>query len=144
MKIETRTHTIFLLIGPTEAGKTTFAKEVLIPQLQSQDEKKNYQTNIHHLSSDDMRRELLGREYDKYATSMMEVSGIAFPYLKAKLDFLTSYPVNADFVIVDTIGLAADFRQEVLAIANKNHYRIEAVVFDYPWEDYYASERSIH
>lgn len=142
MKITTQVHTIFLLIGPTESGKTTFTKEVLLPQLSFQAAEKNFQTNSHHLSSDDMRRELLGRDYDKYAASMMEASGIAFPYLKAKLDFLTSYPVNAEFVVVDTIGLAEEFRQEVREIADKNHYRVEAVVFDYAREEFYASERS--
>lgn len=142
MKITTQVHTIFLLIGPTESGKTTFTNEVLLPQLSFQAAEKNFQTNSHHLSSDDMRRELLGRNYDKYAASMMEASGIAFPYLKAKLDFLTSYPVNAEFVVVDTIGLAEEFRQEVREIAEKNHYRVEAVVFDYAREEFYASERS--
>ncbi|MEO1769268.1 metallophosphoesterase [Candidatus Enterococcus ferrettii] len=142
MKITTQVHTIFLLIGPTESGKTTFTKEVLLPQLSFQAAEKNFQTNSHHLSSDDMRRELLGRDYDKYAASMMEASGIAFPYLKSKLDFLTSYPVNAEFVVVDTIGLAEEFRQEVREIAEKNHYRVEAVVFDYVREEFYASERS--
>lgn len=142
MKITTQVHTIFLLIGPTESGKTTFTKEVLLPQLSFQAAEKNFQTNSHHLSSDDMRRELLGRDYDKYAASMMEASGIAFPYLKSKLDFLTSYPVNAEFVVVDTIGLAEEFRQEVREIAEKNHYRVEAVVFDYAREEFYASERS--
>lgn len=142
MKITTKVHTIFLLIGPTESGKTTFTKEVLLPQVNFQDEEKNFKTNSHHLSSDDMRRELLGREYDKYSASMLEASGVVFPYLKAKLDFLTSYPINAEFVVVDTIGLAEEFRQEVRAIADKNHYRVEAVVFDYPRDDFYASERS--
>lgn len=142
MKITTQVHTIFLLIGPTESGKTTFTKEVLLPQLSFQAAEKNFRTNNHHLSSDDMRRELLGRDYDKYAASMMEASGIAFPYLKTKLDFLTSYPVNAEFVVVDTIGLAEEFRQEVREIAEKNHYRVEAVVFDYAREAFYASERS--
>ncbi|WP_438732992.1 metallophosphoesterase [Enterococcus sp. AZ128] len=142
MKIITKVHTIFLLIGPTESGKTTFAKEVLMPQLAFQEEQKNFQTNIQHLSSDDMRRELLGRDYDKYAASMLEASGVTFPYLKTKLDFLTSYPINAEFVIVDTIGLAEDFRQEIKTIADKNNYRVEAVVFDYPRADFYASERS--
>ncbi|MBO0453058.1 metallophosphoesterase [Candidatus Enterococcus murrayae] len=142
MKITTKVHTIFLLIGPTESGKTTFTKEVLMPQLAFQDDQKNFQANIHHLSSDDMRRELLGRDYDKYAASMMEASGVAFPYLSAKLEFLTSYPINAEFVIIDTIGLGEDFRQEIKAIADKKQYRVEAVVFDYPREDFYASERS--
>lgn len=36
MKITTQVHTIFLLIGPTESGKTTFTKEVLLPQLSFQ------------------------------------------------------------------------------------------------------------
>ncbi|MEH7225597.1 metallophosphoesterase [Bacillus sp. JJ1566] len=143
MKIETKLHTIYMLIGPTECGKSTFAKNVLLPQLQFYDEEINYRSNVQYLSSDDIRQEILGFPYDKYDSMMMESSAQAFDLLFHKLRAVTSFPVNADFVIVDTTGLAEDFRKKVTAIAQENHYRLEAILFDYKnMKDYYQSERS--
>jgi predicted kinase len=143
MKIETKQHTIYLFIGPTECGKSTFAKNILLPQLQYRDDEKNYISNVQYLSSDAIRQELLGHPYDKYASVMMEASAQAFDILFQKLRAVTTFPINADFVVVDTTGLAEDFRKKVITIAQENHYRIEAIVFDYRnMKDYYASERS--
>ncbi|MBP1046823.1 metallophosphoesterase [Enterococcus sp. BWM-S5] len=143
MLIQTKTHTIFLLIGPTECGKTTFSKDILMKQLGFQDQKNNFYSNVQYISSDDLRQEILGHAYDKYDQVMLEASNVAFPYLRKKLEFVTTYPVSAEFVIVDTTGLAPEFRQEILEIAKVQNYGIEAVVFDYKdRDDYYASERS--
>jgi predicted kinase len=143
MNIQTKQHTIYMLIGPTECGKSTFAKNILIPQLQYQNAEKNYIANVQYLSSDEIRQELLGHPYDKYASMMMEASGQAFDLLFRKLQAVTTFPINADFVIVDTTGLAEDFRKKVIQIAKDQHYRLEAIVFDYRnIRDYYASERS--
>lgn len=143
MLIQTRVHTIFMLVGPTECGKTTFAKEVLIPQLQFADEQKNVKANIQYLSSDNIRQELLGYAYDKYDQVMLESSEQAFQLLFEKLRLVTSFPINAEFVVVDTTGLAEDFREKVCKIAAENHYHLEVILFDYRnREDYYASERS--
>jgi len=143
MIITTRVHTILMLVGPTECGKSTFAREVLMPQLTRTDEARRIRTNVQLISSDDIRQELLGYPYDKYDQTMLEVSSHAFDHLLAKLRLVTSYPINAEFVIVDTTALAEDFRQRVREIAEANHYRLELVLFDYrKREDYYASDRS--
>jgi predicted kinase len=143
MKLTTKLHTIFMLIGPTECGKSTFAKNILLPQLHYRADEVNYISNVQYLSSDAIRQELLGHPYDKYDSKMLEASGQAFDQLFAKLRAVTSFPINADFVIVDTTGLAEDFRKKVAAIAVEQHYRLEAIVFDYRnIRDYYASERS--
>lgn len=143
MEIQTKVHTILMLIGPTECGKTTFAREVLIPGLRFADETKNYRANVQYISSDSIRQELLGADLDKYDQVMLEASEQAFQLLYDKLRAVTSYPINAEFVVLDTTGLADDFRAKVKEIASQNHYRLEAVVFDYRnREDYYASERS--
>jgi predicted kinase len=141
--ISTKQHTIYMLIGTTECGKSTFAKNILIPQLEFEQAEKNYIANVQYLSSDEIRQELLGHPYDKYASMMMEASQQAFDLLFRKLEAVTSFPINADFVIVDTTGLAEDFRKKVIQIAKDQHYRLEAIVFDYRnIRDYYASERS--
>ncbi|WP_144526428.1 ATP-binding protein, partial [Bacillus pumilus] len=84
-----------------------------------------------YLSSDRIRQEVLGYDYDKYDQVMLEASEQAFHLLFERLKMVTSFPVNADFVVVDTTGLAEDFREKVREIARSNHYNLEVIVFDY-------------
>lgn len=143
MDIQTKVHTIFMLVGATECGKTTFAKEVLIPQLKLEDASRGLRTNVQYLSSDSIRQEILGYDYDKYDQVMLEASSHTFQLLFERLKLVTSFPINAEFVIMDTIGLAEDYRGKVRAIAQENNYNLEVILFDYrKREDYYASERS--
>lgn len=143
MEIQTRVHTIFLLVGATECGKSTFAKEVLIPQLKLEDISRGLRTNVQYLSSDGIRQEILGYDYDKYDQVMLEASSHTFQLLFERLKLVTSFPINAEFVIMDTIGLAEDYRSKVREIAQENNYNLEIILFDYrKREDYYASERS--
>ncbi|WNS42015.1 metallophosphoesterase [Paenibacillus sp. MMS20-IR301] len=143
MDIQTRVHTIFMLVGATECGKSTFAKEILIPQLKLEEHLSGLRMNVQYLSSDRIRQEILGHDYDKYDQVMLEASSHTFQLLFERLKLVTSFPVNAEFVIVDTIGLAEDYRSKVRAIAQENNYNLEVILFDYrKREDYYASERS--
>lgn len=143
MDIQTCVHTIFMLVGATECGKSTFAREVLIPQLKREDSSRGLRTNVQYLSSDHIRQEILGYDYDKYDQVMLEASSHTFQLLFERLKLVTSFPINAEFVIVDTIGLAEDYRSKVRAIAQENNYNLEVILFDYrKREDYYASERS--
>ncbi|AQY52390.1 hypothetical protein PWEIH_08426 [Listeria weihenstephanensis FSL R9-0317] len=143
MELKTKLHTIFMLVGPTECGKSTFARNILLPQLQFSDPDKNFPANIQYLSSDAIRQEMLGKDYDKYAQIMLEASDQTFEMLFKKLDLVTKFPINAEFVILDTTGLHADFREKVRETAKKNNYNLEVILFDYRnREDYYTSERS--
>lgn len=131
-------HTVILLIGPTECGKSTFANEVLVPQLSYSDSEKNFNMNVQVISSDQIRRDLLGFNYDKHDAIMTEASEQAFDLLELKLNTLTSFPINAEYVIVDTKGLSEEFRKQVVTIAKNNHYHVDAVVFDYKeTQDFY-------
>ena len=132
-----------MLIGATESGKTTFAKEVLMPQLKFTDDTRAFKMNVQYISSDDIRRELLGYEYHKYDQVMLESSEQTFRILFEKLKAVTSFPINAEFVIVDTIGLSEEFRTRVREVAKEQQYNLEVIVFDYvKREDFYASEES--
>lgn len=143
MKMNVTMKTILMLIGPTECGKTTFAQEILIPQLNKHTEGKEFRTNVQYLSSDAIRQELLGHTHDKYDAVMTECSEQAFEILFTKLNSVTKFPINADFVIVDTTGLSETFRNRVLDISKENHYQVDAVLFDYKnVNDYYSSTRS--
>ncbi|WP_339207133.1 metallophosphoesterase [Paenibacillus sp. FSL K6-3182] len=143
MEMRTRVHTIFMLIGTTECGKTTFANEVLMPQLRFRDDSKGMNANVQYISSDSIRQELLGSDYDKYDQIMLEASDQAFRLLFEKLRLVTTFPINAEFVVVDTTGLSEDFRARVREVAKENNYNLEVVLFDYKKrDDYYSSERS--
>ncbi|UFJ41725.1 ATP-binding protein [Brevibacillus humidisoli] len=141
MLIKTSLHTVFLLVGPTECGKSTFSDKVLVPQLQFYDPAKNYRTNVQVISSDDIRREILGYAYDKDDAVMMEASEQAFDLLECKLRAVTSFPINAEFVVVDTKGLSEEFRNQVCHIAEQNNYHVEVILFDYKDAgEYYLEE----
>lgn len=131
-------HTIILLVGPSGAGKTKFTFEQLIPQLQAcgTGSKK---INVQYLGSDDIRRQLLGDpNADKMSREMMHVSRQAFDVLENRLRNVTSYPVNADFVVVDTTGLNKEFRESIIKVAMDNNYSMAAVLFNYKKRgDYY-------
>lgn len=143
MEIRTKVHTIFMMVGATESGKTTFAKNVLIPQLKFEDVNKNFKTNVQYISSDEIRQEILGHDYHKHSQIMLESSKQAFHMLFEKVKAVTSFPIQAEFIIVDTIGLAEEFREEVQKIAKENGYNLEVVLFDYKdTKDYYSSDCS--
>lgn len=131
MNFQTNFHTIYLTVGPTSCGKSTFCREVLLKQLVS--------NNVQYLASDDIRRDLLGEDLHKYNNQMMEVSTAAFNVLFQRLEALTQFPVNAEFIIVDTTGLAESFRDKVREIAERNHYNLEVIAFVYKKrQDYYT------
>jgi len=138
MKIRTQIHTIFMMVGPTASGKTTFTK-MLREELQGFQVQgnKNFEPNIQMISSDEIRREILGVAYDKMDNVMTESSEQAFELLFTKLKMVTSYPINAEFVILDTTGLSTQFRNDVIEIAQQNNYNLDVVVFDYKKIDEY-------
>ncbi|MEH6942594.1 AAA family ATPase [Bacillus sp. JJ722] len=139
--ISTKMHTIFLMVGASESGKTTFSKKILIPQLQIEHENKNYRSNVQYISSDEIRQQLLGYNYHKHSQIMLESSKQAFELLFQRLRAVTTFPVNADFVIVDTTGLSDDFREEVRKVAQEHHYNLEVVLFDYDnYKDYFTTD----
>lgn len=130
-------HTIILLVGPSGAGKTKFSHEQLIPQLKANATSKKT-INVQYIGSDDIRRQLLGDpDADKMSREMMHVSHQAFDVLFNRLKNVTTYPVNADFVIVDTTGLNKDFRESIIKLAHDNNYSIAAILFNYKKRDEY-------
>lgn len=126
--LQFKPHTIIMLVGPEQAGKTKFAKEVLIPQL-----KNHTHTRVNYISSDELRKTLDGYADKDYtvASRMLSNSKAAFELLQKQLEMYTSYPVNNEFVIVDTKGLSESFRNQVLAVGRNNHYHVAVVAFDY-------------
>lgn len=135
--LSVKLHTIFLLVGPSNCGKSTFAEQ-LSDNLKQILEKNDLAPNVQTLSSDNIRRQMLGGDYNKYDSVMLEASSQAFNVLFSILDNVTQFPVNCYFAIVDTTGLHKDFRTQVSKIADKNHYNVHTIIFNYSnCKDYY-------
>lgn len=129
MRIKAQLHTVFFAVGPHACGKTEFLREKLVPALYNL---APGHLNVQLLSSDSIRRELLGdTSASRDDPRMQAVSAPAFELLLRRLDLVTSFPVNAHFVVVDTTGLSADFRGKVRAIVERNHFRLAFLLFDY-------------
>lgn len=135
MNIDLKVHNIILLVGPSNCGKTYFTKDFLIPSIIKQGDHITYQ----HISSDAIRQKLLGHDplnplsvaTDKMDRKMDHVSVQAFNILETMVDACSSYPVNNDFIIVDSTGLSEKFRDNIIGIAKKNNYNLTAIIFDY-------------
>lgn len=131
--LEFKLHTIILMVGPSGCGKTYFIENKIIPSLKSYGN-----VSIAHVSSDDIRREILcDNTLSKKDARMMHASKQAFNFLSAKVEAFTSYPINTDFVIVDSTGLSKDFRDGIKKIAEDNNYNLSVVMFDYKGREPY-------
>lgn len=119
-------YTVYLLVAPSNAGKSTLANKILL------DLGLKHNTKPVILSSDNIRRELTNEWYlNKYDSRMLEVSQQAFNLLYAKLRNYISYPVNKKFVIIDSTGLNEQFRTDILNICRDNNYKVVCILFDY-------------
>ena len=126
MNIELTLHSVLLLVGPTNCGKTSFVKNIIIPQIENFD-----LINYGYISSDDIRRELLGKNYNKYDQRMTHVSSITFKEIYSRLTSYTKFPVKKELIIVDTTGLSEDFRKDIKKICDENHYKLDVLLFAY-------------
>lgn len=126
--IEIPLHTIIFTIAPSNAGKTYFCQNILIPKI-----KERYSDlNVQYISSDMIRRELLADESKhKHDVEMLQVSEQAFNLFNTKLDMVMSYPISSEIVVLDTTGLSEVYRNDIIKKAKDNHYNIIPLVFDY-------------
>lgn len=127
-------NTIIVTVGPSCCGKSYWSDRA-IKQLKSKD------ISVELLSTDTIRRELLGKDYDKHEAIMCSVSNQAFDMLYNRLRNFSSYPVNKEVIIVDSTGLSPDFRNKVARIAEENNYSVCYVVFDYEDESTFYLDR---
>jgi predicted kinase len=130
MYFTTRPNTVFLLVGPSMSGKSTFAQALVKAIDRSANARGfNFQSTI--LSSDANRQWLLGSDTDRHAPAMLEVSRQAFEMLMAQYKAAISYPVNHDFVIVDTTGMDEKFRDDIRELGQAQGYNVELITFEY-------------
>ena len=135
-------HSVILMVGPTNSGKSHLCKNHLIQDL-SKNARPDRPTNIQYISSDDIRRglgQLHQDDFHKYSNEMLYTSKQTFDILNNRVKAVTSYPINAEYVIVDTKGLSDEFRQEIVDISKRNNYNVGVVVMDYKdRDDYYKN-----
>lgn len=133
MEINLKLATVVILCAPSNAGKSYFCNNYLVPQLQKQG------VSVKLISSDSIRQELiLDTTAGKHEQRMLHVSEQAFKLLYAQVDAHTSYPVNTQIVVVDTRGMSPEFRNDIKEIAKKNNYNVSVIMMDYKnRDDYY-------
>ena len=121
---------VIMMIGPSGCSKSTFIKNQLVPQLRSLVP----DANIQILSSDGYRREILGKE-DKYLNKtdsrMKYASEGAFKLMEAKFDAVTTWPITADFVILDATFIGRQSREQFVEKARKAQYQLVGFLFDF-------------
>lgn len=120
-----------MTIGPSNCGKSYLSENILMPFFQG--------IGVHakYLSSDHIRRDVLGQSLHKHDFKMMAASKGAFSILQNNLKEYTSYPVNIPVIIVDATNLSKTGRSFILDIAEKNHYNLVGLFFDYKDTDDY-------
>lgn len=134
MKIQTKLHTVFILVGPSMCGKTTFSKQFeLALNFQLMKAGLAAGSKVVNLNSDAERMNVLDDlSLHRYAPVMMEASEAAFNVMMAKFKAAIAFPINSEFVIVDTTGMNDTFRKEIRKLAEENEYRTELITFEYP------------
>lgn len=133
MNINIPVHSIVTLVGPSNSGKTELV-ERLCMQLDDPN------LHCHHVSSDQIRRELIGDDLHKHSNEMLYASNSAFDLLFTKLKHLMSFPLSLKnaVIFVDTTGLSKEFRDQVNKLADEYNYNKAAIVLDYKeYQDYF-------
>ncbi len=128
---------VIMTIGPSGCSKSTLIEKQLVPQL----EKLVPGANIQVLSSDEYRREILGKrlkegkngeEYiSKTDDRMKYASEGAFKLMEAKFDAVTTWPITADFVILDATFIGEKTRLQFAQKAKNAQYQLIGLIFDF-------------
>ena len=121
---------VIMMIGPTGCSKSTFIKNQLVPQLRNIVP----DANIQVLSSDGYRREILGKEekdLSKTDGRMKYASEGAFKLMENKFDAVTTWPIMADFVILDATFIGRQTREQFVEKTKNAQYQLVGFLFDF-------------
>lgn len=118
---------VIMMIGPSGCSKSTFIKNQLVPQLKCLVPG----ANIQILSSDDYRREIIGKDLNKTDGRMKYASEGAFKLMETKFDTVTTWPITADFVILDATFIGSYTREQFVEKAKKAQYQLVGFLFDF-------------
>jgi len=133
-------HTIVLLIGLDGSGKSSFAKNHLIPGIKSFSQYDKKKIAIVHVDQDEILRKISDSP-SKEKHDLVEYYPMAKKVAISTIESAARYPVSSEFIIVDCDAMDEDFRRLVLTIAEENGYKIHAIIFDLPPTEYYYHNR---
>lgn len=121
-------HTVVTMVGPSNCGKSTLVKS-LSSHLKTLHPKLNFPI----VSSDEIRRSIIGQDLHKHNDSMLYVSGQAFNRLFNELENYLQFPASLynPVIFVDTTGLDERFRKQILDLCKRYEYNTSCIVFDY-------------
>ena len=135
-----RPHTVFILVGPTMCGKSTWARQyqefvswafaLEIPIVSSDETRKGLMLTSPTLGFSRRLSNLRVRD-TRHDDAQMSVSSAAFKLLAAQLEAYLTFPVNTMNVIVDTTGMNGAFREEMYELCRKHGYTPAVVTFEY-------------
>lgn len=132
MIVELPRHTLVIAIGPSGCGKTTYITRAVASL------KERYPNHrFSHVSSDAFREQLATRDLERSDSDFMQNSSAAFDLLYATVKANMSYPVNHHVVFVDSTGLSAKFRGDMVDMARDHQYNVMYLMFDYKRRDDY-------
>lgn len=128
-------HTVIITVGPTYCGKSTLLKETV------KNLRKQYkESNIVYLSTDEERKEVLTKTYDRHSKEMLYASKAAFDILQCKLKAAISYPqsLKNHLIFIDSTGFSEVFREEIVKLCKEYQYNPVLLLFNYKdKKDYY-------
>ncbi len=133
-------HSIILMIGPVNSGKSHLCKNKLVHDLYKKS-RPDKPTNIQNISLEDIQRglgQLSDDTFHSHSKEMETVRPQALDILLHRVKIASSYPVNAEYIIVDVDGSDETLRSELKLIAKNNKYNMGVVILDYKnKEDYF-------
>ena len=126
-----KTQTIFFTVGLEKCGKST-----IINQYIEKLREINEDFNIQLISSNDIRKMFEGgRNFGNEYIYSENTFNMVFDYIERSC----SFPVNADFIFVETNGNSEDFRNKLYEIAKKHYYNLVPITFEFKNNEEYFS-----
>ncbi len=137
MSLKIKKNTIVVTVGPSNCGKSYWCENNFLPIASGLFE------TVHYISSDNLRRMIIGSDLDKHDSELFAVSDQAFNMLWTELESVISYPANQDIVVVDSTALSPSFHEKITTLAKKHHYNLCFVTFNYKnTKDYYSDRNN--
>lgn len=127
--------TIYMLVGPSQTGKSTFAQK-FIDQLYYKFRKNNCL-----ILSTDINRQTLNNSQlisNLYQSSLTHAAKERFPQFNeaafelfyGALRAYTAPGVSTEYIILDSTGLSETYREEIYRLADNRGYNVQAIIFD--------------
>jgi hypothetical protein len=137
MLLEINLHSVVLLVGPANCGKTRFIFDKLIPSL-----KKNNTSgsvNMMGCDSDKIAKQFIGKKCDKYDERLNHISSMISEKICNDVESFMKFPVKKELIMLDATVqcLNEEFRNNIFELCNEHNYFMDIILFDYENKDDY-------